>query len=423
MNKLFSSSFSQVIFFELIFRLFGFFTSVYVARIISVDGVGMLGIANAIIAYGTLLSSPGFHIFGIREHSKDESLNQEIFYKITALRFIFSFIFSFLLFVSIIFFKIEEPLNTICLISAATIIPFTMQFEWFFQVKNKIKIINYGKIIFVLSQFLSIIFFVKFKSDIIIVSLILFLSNVILFIYQVIFIPEQIVKSNSSNYKFSKIIFSSLPIGFSSTLLTILQNLPFLILGIFATFHETGIYSTAYRIILTLLVVDRFLFLVVFPSVSKSFSEKNELIFEKLQSIMNLIFVYFVIIFLIILIFGKTIIQLIWGVEFIDTYNTLLILTIFLLSTIYNSLLSGILVSHKLEKYYSKVVLIYSMITTILVYYFINYFNSIGAAIAISFGETIMTLLFIKKINSFSKLKFISNLNFKKDFKSLLNNF
>ena len=186
MKKILSHSSFQIISNEIIFRLVGFVTSVYVARIISVEGVGMIGIASSILIYGGLLSSPGFHIFGVRYLSQNLNLEKEIFRKVTSLRILFSVAVSILILIVVNIFISNPTLKLICIISAVTVIPFIFQFEWYFQAKENFSVINISKLLYILLQFILSIIFVKSFADLYFVPIILFASHSILFLYQFI---------------------------------------------------------------------------------------------------------------------------------------------------------------------------------------------------------------------------------------------
>ena len=160
--------------------------------------------------------------------------------------------------------------------------------------------------------------------------------------------------------------------------------------------------------------------MVIFPRVAKESLNNKFVLQAKLQSVFNLLFAYVLIISILILFFGGTIINFIWGSNFAFTILPLSFLLLYFGATLYNSILSGILISNGRQKFYAKTIYIYSFVTIFLIFTLTFYFGAVGSAFAISLGEILTTFLFWKEIKKIMKLKLFSKINLRQDLKTLL---
>ncbi len=381
----------------------------YITRVLSTDSFGEFSLALNWIGYFQVIVEFGFGLTGARKVAKrcnDSELNlihSSILYS-RILLMLFSFIV--LIIVSILFAVKKEQFLSM-LILFLMVVATVFQQNWLFQGMSDMKPIALINMISRLISVVLIFTLVKDTKDLYLYC----------FLYIINFLVASLLGYLIVYKKYSirlipvniKIVFLELREGWylfiSSAMSKIFSGIGITILGITAIKSEVGIYSAINKIPLTLTLFFAAFSQAIYPYMCEQFSISHKKGFSTLKKIAIPIIVLFLIPGLVLIIFNKQVIFILFGENYID-YSTLLIpFVIWVLGGIVNNFL-GIqsLVAAGYQREYSeefqKSIIFMLIIMAVLGYFF----GSFGIAYASMFSELFLTALLFRKIKKIKKV-------------------
>jgi len=202
------------------------------------------------------------------------------------------------------------------------------------------------------------------------------------------------------NIKSKNLLVSSLPMMISSSMIYIIFSVDILMLGIFETSENVGVYR-----IVTQIASLNTIFIVVFgaivgPKISKLFSEKKV---EELKLLVfnasKLVFFVTLPILVLILLFSDKIL-LFFGMNYLSGFNSLVLLAICQFLFAITGFVDLILNMTNNQKVFGKITIICAIINLLLNLVLIPRYGIFGAAIATSFSmilTNILAVIYIKK--------------------------
>ncbi|MBW2978009.1 flippase [Candidatus Woesearchaeota archaeon] len=206
----------------------------------------------------------------------------------------------------------------------------------------------------------------------------------------------------------------SLPLFFTGIFSYFIHWTDNLVIGKYLTPQSLGIYSVAFSLSHFLLFFTTIFNFIFKPIISERYAYKDKksitFLFRKSQ---NWIFSITLPIALLLIIFSKQILNLIYGVKYITGFLPLLILSLGFIINIYLGLNTNILQLHKKTKYIFKVNVFVAITNIILNIFLIQLIGIIGAAISTSFSLSLRNILFLYKTKKLEKLHFSWWTNFK----------
>lgn len=376
-----------------------FLTVPYITRVLGTKEYGLFSITLNWILYLQVFVEFGFGLSGSRKvalmSEKDSNILNELYNNIISSRIILliaSFIFlNIIAFISHFSFRMYICIMILFLIIFGT----TFQLTWLFQGKQDMKFIT---IINVISRTISLILiflFVKSENDIylycFLYSVTLVLSSAIgIFIarkkYGLKFnfasfsrIKEEI---NDGKYLFASSAMSKIFSGFGVT-----------VLGIFATASITGVFSAIYKIPYVLSMFFYPISQALYPFNSSNFKKDFNSGVRSVKKICIPVFTLFLIISIFIIIFRRIIINILFGIEYLDYSIIVIPLVIqFVFGMINNFLGIQILVASGNNKKYSQAFAIGCISIVILNILFGKLFGIYGVSCAAMIGEIVLTL-------------------------------
>lgn len=369
----------------------------YITRVLGTSEYGTFSIALNWILYFQVLVEFGFGLNGARKAAlieENEKLNK-LYNNIISAR-ILLFLISFILLNFIALVSGFNKKTYMCmLLLFIMILGTTFQQTWLFQGKQDMKFIT---IINVVSRVISIILIfllVKTKSDIylycVLYSITLLLSSIISMIvarikYKLTFkfasLKNIIDEINDGKYLFASSAMAKIFNGFGIT-----------VLGFVATDSVAGIYSAIYKIPYVLTMFFSPVSQALYPYNSTKFKKSFDDGTKSVKKVCIPIFLLFFICGLIIIIFNKFIVNLLFGKEY-SLYSFIVIPLVvqFLFAVINNFLGIQILVASGNQKKYSVSLLIGYLAIVLSNIILGIYFSLYGVAIAAALGEIILTI-------------------------------
>lgn len=394
-----SKNFIALILGEGVSHLIGFLINAYIARILNVEGFGIVNYSLAFLAYLLLFNNMGLTTLGAREISRNLN-DKRIIGEITGARFILT-LFLLVIFLVLILILPGNPLTKkviICYIMTG--IPSAFYLEFVFQARGEMEFVAGGKIIQYLSYAFFILMFLKNKNQLLTVPLSYLAGYTIATFFLIIFFTKRYDKIylNLSNfYKQLKIAF---PIGFATIIYQSVLNFPTICLGIFHSQTEVGFFSASFKIIIFLLLVERIIYYIFFPILSRQAKQPNEILKRNFILFSQIVLGVTLLIALPCMILANKIITFIYGSNFYNATITFRILLLYFIIAPLNTIWGYGLVALNQEKKFLKVITITALINLILTIILGYTFRGIGIGIAIFIAEFCGLILMKKNLNS-----------------------
>ncbi|MFW6285750.1 MAG: oligosaccharide flippase family protein [Nanoarchaeota archaeon] len=383
---------------------FGFFSLVETILGLSIMLAG-LGITNSILRYFTYY----------RETSKAKLKGYMEFIFLIPLSL--SFVVGILLFIFsghiTNFFNFPSIFSKFIQI-IAIIIPFRM----FSQITGKLFLSNKMylhtnisfNVINKLSLIVGILLIIYFNLEIIILIYLLLIIAIIRFTYSfiifVLYKDKFLIKEKEKKKEYKNWFLFSLPLFFSGFMSFVYNWGDKIIIAKFLSPTELGIYSVAFSMAMFLYTIRSNMTNIFSPIISQKFAQKN---YEEIKYLYkkgtNWIFSLTLPIFLVIIVFSKQIILLLYDKSYINAYIPLMIISIGLLINIMFGLNQQILFAKGKTKsiFYNNIFIAgFNLILNLIL---IPLIGIIGAAIATSISFILQNSLLYIKANKHISLK------------------
>lgn len=382
-------------------KLLAFITVPIVSRALGPEQYGIYNFVFAIAGYAFLPANWGFLAKGLRDVSKSPNDGWKVVEKIFSARFtlwLAGCIVTMLICLSIFNFS---RLNLYIFLAILTNLGVAISIDFYFYGKKNTFIPSLSNL---LGQFIFlglVWFFVKTKEDL----FILMIFNIIYRLFEAIFML--IIYNRENKIQFSFPSKQSIPLlkenfylGFGSKASFFQSSYPLLIIPLFLTNHDLGIFSATFKLFLIVSLLVQSINLVFSPwiveSKTKPPSERKSL-FNKL-----LLGYSFIGLFLAFLFYftGPFLIKILFGEEFVDAQKLILVFALILtpIWPVY-LLLANYMNNFEKDRYFFMGSLILILLTAISLPLFLYYYNLNGVIYGLGFSILTVIFYYGSKIN------------------------
>ncbi len=274
----------------------GFFTLVYTARYLGVEGFGTLSFALALTGIFAVTMDLGLSTLTTREVARDKSITKDYVANIIAIKILLA-ILTFVLILIIIHFLGYNPqtMQVIYFIAIYTIFSaFSQIFYSIFQAHEEMEYQSVGVILSSFLLLVGILLAINFKFNIVQFSLIYTIVGIGVLIYalSIFSIKFSIPRIKFDYEKWKNLILEAWPFAITIISVNIYLWIDTIILSIIKGPDAVGLYNASYRLILVLLFIPVVFNNALFPLMSQyylSSMDSLKFTFEKLFKIMILI--------------------------------------------------------------------------------------------------------------------------------------
>ncbi|WP_343557318.1 oligosaccharide flippase family protein [Sphingobacterium sp.] len=342
MRKNLLQSFASLGLVQLINYVFPLITIPYVSRIIGPEGYGIINYATAFVAYFNILISYGFDYTATRRIAADPDSLGTVFSEVLTAR-IYLFLISTVLFIISLF--IFTPLSdhkTVAVIVFCSCLSTCLTPQYVFQGLQYLNIFAFTNFIRGLLNCLLILLLIKQADDFIVLPLINLVLGVGISLFLIVFaILKFRIKFHFVQFKkVWKLLIEERMMYLSSFVVSIYTTTNIIVLGFFATNAEVGYYTTAQSLIFIVInVINLPLSTVLFPYISKSFSNDQEEGLNVLRSILPVLIYILTFVGILIYFLAPFSIHLIYGNKFDNAIGPLKILAFLPLISMINTFL------------------------------------------------------------------------------------
>jgi len=394
---------------DIVSRGFGFIVTVYLARVLTIRGFGLISYGLAFLTYALLFVNPGLTTIGAREIAKNHS-NKKLVEEIIGLKMTIGFVVFVVFGVGLILIPGDPLTKKIIFIYLFSLFPFTILLEFVFQGTQDMEYIAASRFIHYLVYFVFIFLLVKGSGDVAKVPLSYFLGYALGTGFLLIVFSGRygLLRLRFARRRWYDLLRISIPVGLATIFNQLLLNFPPVILGIFHCKEEVALFSAAFKIILMLLIIERVFYFVFFPVFSRQYRSEPTKLKSSFMFISKLLFAVTIPIAAGGILLSHEMIGFIYGVKFADAAPVLQLLLLYFIVTPLNTIFGYGLVAVDEQRKFLKVIFITSLINLFLIVVLSLYFKAQGAAAAIFVSELLGVILMnreLKKKIAFNTLK------------------
>lgn len=383
-------------------------TSPYVSRVIGAEGLGIYSYTYSLANYLMILAMLGTINYGTRSIAlvkNDKKKISIVFNEIFTLQIIVSF-FSIILY--LIYLKIANLDNPIIsYIQIILIISCFFNINWLFFGLEEFKLTVTRNIFIKISTVIAIFIFVKTDLDLWKYVLILGLGELISQV-MLIYFAKRFIKFKIPNFKnVIKHIKPNLIMFIPGIAFSVNNILDKTMLGWFSDYNNSGLYYNAEKLINIPMGIITGVGTVMMPRISNMISNGNNKKSKEYlyKTILGINIVSIAMTFGICSI-AKEFVPIFFGDEFIDSVQLIMVLSIvILIRAISNVIRTQYLMPRKLDKVYSKAMMLSAATNVVLNLVLIRKYGAMGAVFSTIVSEIIVNIYQNKVVEKYIKVK------------------
>ncbi len=395
---------------DVVGRGLSFATSIYLARTLGAEFYGLITVAISILGYATWVSDLGLNHIGAREAAKIPS--KRIFHLIEIFRtkLFLGLMVLILSAIIISFMDMDTTKKQVILGYLFSIIPYMALLEWFYSGKQEFGKIALSKTVNGLMYFLLVFIFIRSVDDVALVPILytagVSVAALTLGTFAIRDKPFTLPSRNIQLYQ--DLLKSASILGLGQFFAQIVTLLPPILLGIFLTLEDAGMYGAAFRIVILAMMIDRVFVSLLLPNLASLWTINPESARQAVNIVLKLVVAGGALIAMITAISAEQIIATLFGDEYLGSVIFLQVLSVMIAATFMNSLFSfGLIATNKDKKYFMATSL-GGTLSIVLMVFFAFLGNPLYVALSVSLAEVIITAFtfhWFRKTISFDYLK------------------
>lgn len=377
-------------------RFMGFFSVLYLARVIGPEGFGMVNFSISFVLYFVLILNKGIEPFGIREIAKKEKCDSKLPGDILLLRLILSLIaFALLWVISCWYFKPGLEF-TIILLFGLEIFVFAFSLEWVIHGLQIMRWSAVAKTCRAVIYLASILIFVSKSEDIFLVPIFRFVCGMveILIVWVVVWRAVETFEFSVSIGRWKKIYVASLPMMFSFFMTEIYHSFDQIMIGFLDGNKAVGIYSAAYKFVPLATMIPVLYGKALFPMFARLHNQKDKKLTAFADDYLKIMFLFTVVCSFSIFFWSEFLIQKLFGTEYNESINILKLLSFVMLFAALSYTYGHQLLAFEKQNTHMKITFAGAIINLVLNFIFIPKFSYWGAAVATIVAEFAVFYLF-----------------------------
>ena len=270
---------------EIVSRIFGLLTFVYIARVLGSANLGKISFARAILAYFMLVPNWGLGVLGTRTIARKREKFDELVSNLLGLRFFLAIVAFLLLFLFV--HVIEKPVETrqLILLFGLSLIPFSVLLEWFFQGIEKMEFIGLSRTIAKLVILSLVFFLVKDSKQLLIVPLFWLAGGTAAsgFLVAVFSRRYGTIRFSFNPGLWRNLLKQALPLGVSFLMVKVYYGFDLVMLGFLKDDEVVGWYAVAHTTVFFLIGMMGLFIKTIFPLMSNYYRSSE----KKLKSLIS----------------------------------------------------------------------------------------------------------------------------------------
>lgn len=382
--------------------VFPLITVSYVSRVLLASGIGEVASASNIANYFTILAALGLPTYGTKViaacRSKEET--SKSFWELFIINLLSTLLFSLAYYSMILihpFFK--DDLILYCIVGLAIIFNF-INVDWFYQGKEEFAFITIRSFIIKVLSLVAIFTFVQTRQDILSYALILTLSNVSNYVFNIIHI-RKFVYFTKQRLNITHHVRPILYLLFASLVIELYTMVGITILTVISVPESVGYYTNSMSIIRIVRTLVTAVCAVFLPRLSLYYSNGNLEAFENLiKKGLGVLFYLTLPAAIGLCMVSDDAVLILFGDSFINASISVRILSLSIVTIALSNFIGyQIFITIGKEKLMVYSTIIGAVVNIVLNIILVIQFDYIGVAIASAVSELLVTIYQIYKLN------------------------
>jgi len=370
---------------EIISKVVGLITTIYIARILAPEGFGLFSFVMVVASYAAIPVNLGFNDYGILKIAPDRTNNniRTIVSRILVIRVLLGgFAILILLIFSQIIPRLKE-IQTLIFISSGIIILLAFNIEWLYIAIEELNIVAVVKIISSLMFLFCVLLFVNNREDITAIialnvgrQFLIVLPLLLVFIYKFQKICMKFTKK-----EFIRFFKHLIPLGIAGLAAQMYYSMDLLMLGFLENSKNIGYYAASIKLIALGINFKLLLGQIIYPKVVRSINNSTDTFKQIATIIQKYSLILGAAVGILMFYLADDIINLIYGHD----YNSAILplkITVWVLALEIIGIVYPYAIISIDRVVYAKIILTISTINICLNLIFIPLFGIIGAAVA-----------------------------------------
>ncbi len=397
-------NFKYLVFAQVISQAFGFFTVVYIARILGASGFGVIVFAQTLSSYFFILTDLGTTKYGMREVARTnvDTINYTI--NIITIRIVLTIISFTLIVCCALIIDREYVVKMVIILFGLTLFANMIFVDWVFKGLEQMQYVAVASVIERASYFVLIMALVNKDTNILLIPIIYLAGNILASVYLLYVLGNKYNYEKLPNAKtdvMKQILCMSLPLALSSLMVRVNNNVDTLFLGIMKNDEVVGYYNAAYKIILVIFLVGGYYVTAIFPVASRMFHNSIRDLENLLSNSVRVLLSLGIPMAFGGIILGQQIITTVYGSKYLSSVVPLQVLCIYIPISFITMVYADSLIACDMQKQYAVGMTISAIVNILTNVILIPPFGMIGAALATITSEIV---LFIYSFYNLSKL-------------------
>lgn len=403
-TKRVASNFLWSIVSEAIAKGIFFITNIYLARTLGVSNFGIFILAQTITFYLWLVVDLGIGMYSIREIAKNKEKAEHIINPLLTLRILSGALFFFLYVIVLFFIDISLQKKLAFIGCGVYLLSYSFYSDWIFKGFEKFKFIALGSLVSSTLLMAGVLYLVRSGDDLIkatfIWSLSFFFGSVSLLYFSrrtlgIRFRLSFDIKTWLLHVRES--IFFTLSIG----LLAISQYLPVLLLGIFFTPFEVGLFSAPHKLISSVEGAGFIVTMSFYPVLSEQYNKYRTKFGKTHKNFQKIMLLSGIPVGTLIALFGKEITVLMFGSQYLQSAGALKLLSLHIPLYFLRTTFGIALLAAGYQRLFNIITFLGAICAAFMGLLLIPKFSIIGGAVSLLLSEIIilglMGLAFYKR--------------------------
>lgn len=399
-------------------QLLAFVSLPIISRVLGPSRFGEIIYANVIIFYASILNQFGFNQYLIVEISQSNK-NVNIISEILSIRILTSlFLISIILLILLISNLIKTPVGILVAINSASLFFSALDLSGYYYGKEKMTVPVITQSLGAIVNVILVIFFVKTPDDVYLVAIFYVIYQALGFTLMMFFYKDKIY---SLTFDFPKIKYFkhykySIHLGLSNILDQVSKNAAPLLIGLFLTTAQLGIYNGAERIYQYIMFFFISLMTTYMPLIYRSCKNKTKTDLQKLNIIFYSLLIIGLLVTLSTYFLSKLIIILVFGNAFVESASILKLWSLIMFTIPISMFIGNVMIGQGKTNDFLKLTITVTCISIIMTFLAVKYYGFVGAfytQFLINIFYFIATLLYIKFSSLFTFKEILQIINLK----------
>lgn len=380
----------------------------YLVRVLGVEYFGFLAFVTAVISYFQVITDYGFNLTATRDisiHREDQAKVTEIFSAVMTIKGLLMLLSFILLSIYLLTFKDLTKDWQVYFLTFGLVLGQVLFPVWFFQGMQRMKYVTYLNILAKAIFTVAIFVFVKKQSDFMLVPVLNSLGFIVAGLWSLTIVSKEfkIRFEFQTVQTIKRYLREGWYVFLAQLKITLFSQSNIVILGLLTNNIAVGYYAAAEKIMRALAMLQIPITGALFPYMAKEIQTNKAKAIEKLNKITVIGSVIYSVVLLIIFIFAKDIITLIFTDKMIESATVLRIILILPLTIFVNNIYgTQIMLNTGMDKEFFKV-LLFGAIGNLILCPILSYeYSYIGTAVSLLIVEVYIMVgfyVYVKKAN------------------------